>query len=100
MRRHDLGTSCTVVEYGDTIDTIDTMGATAAHFNAFQKERLGWLNYGASPPITTVSASGTDMLDPFEARTINLNALKILQSTDPTTGARTWGRASSIPRSA
>ena len=59
-----IGTGCTSIEYGDTLDV---MGGSSYHFNAFQKERLGWLNYGASPPITPVTASGTYSIDGYEA---------------------------------
>ena len=38
---------CVTSEYGDDHDAMG--GYNAGHFNAFQKERLGWLNYGASP---------------------------------------------------
>jgi hypothetical protein len=77
-----------VIEYGDNFDI---MGGSSGHFGAFQKERLGWLNAGASPPITTVQASGTYSLDPYESSPgSNAKALKILKSTDPSTGAHTW----------
>jgi hypothetical protein len=80
--------ACTTLEYGDGLDI---MGWSASgHFNAFQKERLGWLNYGVSPPITTVAASGTYDLDPYEPTGSNPKALKLLKRTDPTTGAREW----------
>jgi Gametolysin peptidase M11/NPCBM-associated, NEW3 domain of alpha-galactosidase len=83
-----LGTSCSVFEYGDTMDT---MGNTAAgHFNAFQKERLGWLDYGTSPSITTVQANGLYTIEPLEAAGTGPKALAILQSTDATTGQQTW----------
>jgi hypothetical protein len=62
----------------------------AGHYNAFQKERLGWLNAGASPPITTVLTDGTYTLDTYELPGSGPKALKILKSTDPTTGQRTW----------
>lgn len=83
-----LGSNCTVSEYGDTLDTMGN--PSAGHFNAFQKERLGWLNYGASPPITTVQSNGTYAIAPYESVGTNPKALKILKSTDPTTGANTW----------
>jgi hypothetical protein len=68
----------TLSEYGDWIDT---MGASqAGHFNAFQKERLGWLNYSAQPPITAVSSSGAYQISPYEVQDGNPKALKILQS--------------------
>ena len=84
-----VGTNCTTYEYGDNVDI---MGGSSryAHFNAFQKEQLGWLNAGASPPITTVGASGTYMLDAYELSGAGPKALKILKSVDPTTGQRTW----------
>lgn len=83
-----LGSACTTYDYGDTLDI---MGNTnTAHFNAFQKERLGWLNHGSMPPVTTVTASGSYALTPYETTATGAKALKILKSTDATTGARTW----------
>jgi len=64
-------------------------GDVSFHYNAFQKERLGWLNYGSSPKIQTVTTSGTYTITEYETGA-GPNALKILQSTDPTTGAKTW----------
>lgn len=78
---------CSVSEYGDQHDT---MGGRFGHLNAFQKERLGWLNYGTSPTLTTVSATGTYRIDAYETVTGGSKGLKILKSTDPTTGIRTW----------
>ena len=82
-----LGTQCSVIDYGDTLDV---MGSSKGHFNAFQKERLGWLGYGASPPITTVTVNGTYTIEPLETATPGPKALKILKSTDPATGTRTF----------
>ncbi len=82
-----LGANCNAIEYGDGADI---MGNRPGHFNAFQKEVLGWLNKGSSPPMTTVQTSGTYTLDPYEPPGINPKALKILKSTNPTTGAKTW----------
>ena len=82
-----LGANCTTDEYGDTLDV---MGWSTGHYNAFQKERLGWLNQGTSPPITTVQADGTHLLDPYEVPGGNPKALKILKATDPTSGKKTW----------
>lgn len=78
-----LGSSCSVIEYGDPIDT---MGVPAAgHFNAFQKERLGWL------AVQTVTGPGSYLLAPYSGPSgANPQALKILTSTDPATGKRTW----------
>ncbi|WP_234985968.1 Ig-like domain-containing protein [Pseudogulbenkiania subflava] len=83
-----LGTSCTRNEYGDPFDT---MGSGVVHYNAFQKERLGWLNYGSSPKITTIESNGgTFTLEPYAAASSGTKALKVLKSTDPTTGQKTW----------
>ena len=43
---------CTTSEYGDVFDIMGNSGT--GHFNAYHKERLGWLNAGISPPLITV----------------------------------------------
>jgi len=83
-----VGSNCTISEYGDIFDMMG--GADSAHFNLFQKERLGWVNGGANPPLTSVSSSGSYWLDAYEQGTMNSKGLKILKSTDPTTGMKTW----------
>jgi hypothetical protein len=83
-----IGSNCTVSEYGDVFDLMG--GAASAHFNVYQKERLGWINNGANPPITNVSISGTYWVDSFEQGTMMPKGLKILKSTDPQTGMKTW----------
>ena len=91
----DCGTSATIcssgttVEYGDLMDVMGTPQTAAPHYNAYQKERLGWLNYGSSPAIQTVTSSGTYTIYPYELGGPGPNALKVLQSTNPTTGAKT-----------
>jgi hypothetical protein len=93
---YDCGTTATIcsspniVEYGDILDTMGVPQTASPHYNAFQKERLGWLNYAASPSIQTVTTSGTYTISPYELGGPGPNALKILKSTDPTTGAITW----------
>ncbi len=77
---------CTTSEYGDDRDI---MGATTAHLNAFQKERLGWLNYGTSPPIISASQTNTYWIDAFEPYATSPKAVKILKATDAN-GKRTW----------
>ncbi len=79
--------SCSPIEYGDTVDI---MGATTGHVNAFQKEWLGWLGYGASPPITTADQSGAYSIDSYESVGSNPKAVKILKATDSTTGFKDW----------
>ena len=83
---HNLNCGTTVLcsngsvgEYGDAFDV---MGAAySGHYNSYQKERLGWLNSGASPPITTVTASGTYDIGAYETQDSTAKALKILQSS-------------------
>lgn len=84
-----LGDNCQTMEYGDTVDLMG--GAPTGHFNAYQKERLGWLNSGASsPPIITVEASGTYTLDTYELAGSQAKALRVLKSHDTSTGWKTW----------
>jgi M6 family metalloprotease-like protein len=93
---YDCDTAATVCsnpsidEYGDILDTMGPPQPISPHYHAFQKERLGWLNYGASPSIQTVTSSGTYTVNPYEIGGVGPNALKILKSTDSTTGAKTW----------
>jgi len=47
--------------------------------HAYQKERLGWLNYSASPAIQTVSSSGSYRISAYEGGS-SPSALKILKS--------------------
>jgi hypothetical protein len=85
-----IGTNCAINDYGDIVDVMGASAPWSPHYNAFQKERLGWLNYGASPSIHTVQTSGTYTINPYELGGPGPNALKILKSTDPTTGTKTW----------
>lgn len=83
-----IGSNCATSEYGDLFDLMG--GAGSAHFNLFQKERLGWINAGTNPPITNVTTSGSYWVDPFATSSMNSKGLKILKSTDAVTGSRTW----------
>jgi len=77
-------TGCTASEYGDIFDMMGSTNNTP-HFNAYQKERLGWLNAGVSPPLTTVatiSGTKTYSIAPVEdARNATPRALKIPRGT-------------------
>lgn len=75
--------TCVRQEYGDFADIMGF--GEGAHFNALQKEILGWLNYNISPPIQTVTVSGTYNIDPFEALNNNVKALKVLKRTGTNT---------------
>lgn len=50
---------------------------------------MGWLNYGAGPPITTVPSSGTYVIGANSVQDSNPKALKILKSVD-TSGNKIW----------
>jgi len=71
--------NCTIYEYGDGTDIMGA--ARTSHFNAYQKDRLGWLNTSTTPPITTVSSSGTYTIDAFETNNQKPKALKVLKRT-------------------
>lgn len=77
-----LGSGCTVARD----DKFDTMGAAPepAHFNAFQKERLGWL---APDEIATVSGSGSYGLRAMELGG-GVKAIKLLK--DASADGATW----------
>lgn len=79
-----LGDACTHSEYGDTVDVMG--GAKSAHFNAFQKEYLRWLNGAGTPQIQTVSSSGTYTIGAYVGGGTSPKALKIPKGIDTTTG--------------
>lgn len=83
-----LGTSCQSIEYGDRDDIMGNY--VAGHMAPFQKLQLGWLGYGSSPAITTVSASGTYTLTPYEVNDGGVKALRIPMGVDPTSGLPKW----------
>jgi hypothetical protein len=69
---------CTTTEYGDPYDVMGVSNYDTYFYDAAQKERLGWLNYGSSPPITVVATSGLYAIDPYESYPdTNPKALKI-----------------------
>lgn len=74
-----LTSPCTTSEYGDTMDI---MGSSSPyHFNSFQKERLGWLGYGSSPALTSVTANGSYTINAMETNSAGPKALKIARGT-------------------
>jgi uncharacterized membrane protein len=81
-----LGNSCTVIESGDLFDVMGN--TTGSHFNAYQKERLGYLNYGTSQKITAVSMPGTYDITPYEdtSSPTAVKALKIFRNQDSSSG--------------
>ena len=72
---------CVITEYGDDHDV---MGAAPyGHLNAYQKEQLGWLGYGSSPSIQTVTETGDYTLEGYANANGGLpKALKMLWTSD------------------
>jgi hypothetical protein len=85
-----LESNCILFEYGDMLDVMGWSERGAAHFNVFQKEWLGWLNYDQSPPITEVTTNGIYTISPAETNDGQPNALRVLRSIDPLTGQKMW----------
>ena len=83
-----IGGTCTTNEYGDKFDLMGP--GMPYHYNAYQKERLGWLNANGSPPVQTITASGIYNIDAYETVGTSPKSLKVLRSVDPVTGNRTW----------
>lgn len=82
-----ISDSCTTLEYGDSLDI---MGKSTGHFNAFNKERLGWLN-AASGQIVTAETDGSYLLEPYEsAHGGTAKGLKVRRGTDAATGEALW----------
>jgi hypothetical protein len=83
---------CSMAEYGDVFDLMGNSGRTP-HYNAYQKERLGWLNAGVSPPLLTASSqtgTATYAIAPVEdARDTRPRAVKIPQN-DSCTSPQKW----------
>lgn len=79
-----LGNSCQSSEYGDRNDIMGNVAA--GHMSAFQKQQLGWLDYGNSPSTTLVTADGTYLLTPYEQDDGGSKALMIPAGTDAVSG--------------
>jgi hypothetical protein len=81
-----LGTDCVTARD----NKFDTMGSApeTGHFNAFQKEYLGWLS---PQEILTVTNSGIYDLQPFELiDNVTSKAIKIRKEQDPAGQGSTW----------
>jgi hypothetical protein len=79
--------TCTQYEYGDQLDV---MGGREAHMNPFQKQLLGWLDYGVSPPVQEVTGSGTYSVSPLESNDDQFKGIRVLRGIDPVSGLRSW----------
>jgi hypothetical protein len=84
---------CTASEYGDSLDIMGSNGRTG-HYNAFHKERLGWLNAGISPPLITLmpqAGTRTYSIGPLERpRDTTARGLKIARTNSCTVAPTQW----------
>lgn len=83
---------CYSVEYGDSLDIMGASGFTG-HFNAFNKDLLGWLSNtsSTSSQIESADQDGSYILEPYESNTSGLaKSLKILRGIDTATGQKLW----------
>lgn len=82
-----ISASCISLEYGDNLDI---MGKSTGHFNAFNKERLGWLS-AATGEIITVDSNGSYFIEPYELISGGAaKGIKVRRGTDAATGQALW----------
>ncbi|EHJ9983433.1 cadherin-like domain-containing protein [Vibrio parahaemolyticus] len=82
-----VGGTCYNYSYGDTLDI---MGTSNGHFNAFNKEQLGWIK-PSEQEVITVTNSGTYSLEPYEtAPAVAAKGLRIKRGTDAASGQPLW----------
>lgn len=82
-----LGGTCTTLMYGDTADLMGNY--RTAQFNPYEKELLGWLNDGVSPPIAEASSSGRYLIEPYTNASVGAKAIKIPRGVDGS-GRKLW----------
>lgn len=83
-----LGSDCQTFVYGDTMDIMGNQ--SVGHFNALQKERLGWLD-AALGELAWVDAGGSYVLEAYEVPDGSApKALKVPRTQDPVTGDSSW----------
>jgi hypothetical protein len=81
-----LGANCVTVGYADVYDSMGS-SSIGPHFNAFHKERLGWISSDVTSPnqISTITRSGTYLIDPYAANG-GVKALRIRRGPNATGG--------------
>lgn len=75
---------CSNLEYGDGLDVMGW--ADSGHFNAIQKQRLGWLD---ADQVVTVTGSGQYRLQPMASPEAGVKALRVLKNINEN-GRKTW----------
>jgi len=82
-----ISDNCVEITYGDVLDI---MGKSEGHFNAFNKERLGWLS-SEQGEIVTADSDGSYLLEPYETASNGVaKGLKVRRGTDAVTGLPLW----------
>jgi M6 family metalloprotease-like protein len=75
-----LGDTCTSRQYGDAADMMGNN--QPGHFNAFEKQRLGWLDDGVSPPIHAATKSGRYSIEPYASQSVGTKAIRVPRGVD------------------
>ena len=71
---------CNLNEYGDNADVMGMVNMP--HYNAYFKERLGWLGPNSAQQLLTVARGGRFVLGPYAANLAQLKALKVARSNN------------------
>ncbi|WP_440878571.1 Ig-like domain-containing protein [Vibrio natriegens] len=84
---------CYTIEYGDSLEIMGTPGFTG-HFNAFNKDSLGWFSTDSSSiagKIVEATTDGSYVLEPYEVTPAGeAKAVKIQRGVDATSGQKLW----------
>lgn len=76
-----LGSSCSSVVYGDSMDVLGKNNGSEGHYNPFNKERLGWLK---ASEVLSVGASGRfDLLPYADLAGSGVRVLKVAKPDTP-----------------
>ncbi|WP_136487641.1 NEW3 domain-containing protein [Vibrio sp. H11] len=84
-----IGEGCLAITYGDTLDIMGAYGVEG-HFNAFNKEQLGWLSTD-SGDIVEADTEASYIIEPLETTlSDSAKGIKIPRGVDPETGQQQW----------
>ena len=83
-----INENCTVYEYGDVLDRMGD--ASAGHFNAFQKARLGWIGESQEASLLTPAAGGSYAIGSLSDPLSGAKAIRVPRAVDPVTGHTQW----------
>ncbi|MDP3979068.1 MAG: Ig-like domain-containing protein [Pseudomonas sp.] len=77
-----LGSNCSSIVYGDSLDVLGKSNGGNGHYNPFHKERLGWLK--ASEVLSVDSSGRFDLLPYADLSGTGARVLKVAKPDDPT----------------